>query len=245
MSKQMVLLRVGVDSGCGGIQGPLFADGTFDFVCIPDNKGTALETYGTILGRDHRPHVEYFPKSKHKSMTNQSVHIDPEWATFTYGDPTPPKCSLRKLEQGDWLVFYCGLQRWDATEGFDKQHRPALYLAGYFVVESAGLAKNMDDQLVQNTFANNFHVRHPAVYKDQRDRLVLVKGGSGSRLFRKAHQISTVGKDKAGTDLKILSPEMEKVFGVFGGLNSLQRSPPRWVEPDCVERAKAYLLNLE
>ena len=28
MSKQVVLLRVGIDAGCGGIQGPLFKDGT-------------------------------------------------------------------------------------------------------------------------------------------------------------------------------------------------------------------------
>ena len=34
-----VPLCVGVDAGCGGIQGPLFEDGSFDFVCIPDNKG--------------------------------------------------------------------------------------------------------------------------------------------------------------------------------------------------------------
>ena len=31
---QVSLLRVGVDSGCGGIQGPLFDDGSFDFVCM-------------------------------------------------------------------------------------------------------------------------------------------------------------------------------------------------------------------
>ena len=245
MSKQMVLLRVGVDAGCGGIQGPLFSDGTFDFVCIPDNGGSASETYGTILGRDDRPHAEYFPKSKQKKMANQSVHNDPEWTTFTYGDPTLPKKSLRVLKPGDWLVFYCGLQLWDAINGFDKQHRPALYLAGYLVVETAGLAKDMDDQLVQSTFANNFHVRHDNVFKNEKDRLVLVKGGTGSRLFKKAHQISTVGKDKTGTDLKVLSSEMQEVFGNFGGCNSIQRSPPRWVAPEFVERATAYLFNLE
>jgi hypothetical protein len=41
---QVVLLRVGIDSGCGGIQGPLFEDGSFDFVCIPDNKGVSVHT---------------------------------------------------------------------------------------------------------------------------------------------------------------------------------------------------------
>ena len=27
-----VLIRVGIDSGCGGIQGPLFQDGTFEYI---------------------------------------------------------------------------------------------------------------------------------------------------------------------------------------------------------------------
>ena len=57
MTRRCVLLRVGIDSGCGGIQGPLFKDGSFDFVCIPDNKGVSVHTYGNMVGRDGRPHV--------------------------------------------------------------------------------------------------------------------------------------------------------------------------------------------
>jgi hypothetical protein len=52
VNRKCVLLRVGIDSVCGGIQGPLFKDGTFEFVCIPDNKRVSLHTYGNILGRD-------------------------------------------------------------------------------------------------------------------------------------------------------------------------------------------------
>jgi len=44
--RKAVLLRVGIDSGCGGIQSPLFDDGTFEFVCIPDNKGVSIHKYG-------------------------------------------------------------------------------------------------------------------------------------------------------------------------------------------------------
>lgn len=36
MSSQVVLLRIGVDAGCGGIQRPLFEDGSFEFVCLAD-----------------------------------------------------------------------------------------------------------------------------------------------------------------------------------------------------------------
>ena len=74
---------------------------------------------------------------------------------------------------------------------------------------------------------------------------MLVKGGSGSRLFRRAHQISSVGKDRAGKPLKVLSPAMQKVFGDFDGHVSIQRSPPRWVEPDFVKKAVGFVTGLE
>ena len=64
-------------------------------------------------------------------------------------------------------------------------------------------------------------------------------------MFHKAHRISSEGKDKAGKPLKVLSPAMRKVFGDFGGHVSIQRSPPRWVEPRFVDKAVGYLKKLE
>jgi hypothetical protein len=245
MSKQVVLLRVGVDAGCGGIQGPLFEDGTFEFICIPDNHGVSAHTYGNMLGRDGKPLAGYFAEARRAVIAKQHVHHDPEWETFTYGDPTTPKRSLRELRPGDFLVFYCGLQEWDTQTGWKWDRRPALYLAGYFEVALAGMAADFDQKMLQAEFANNFHVRYPTVFKRQKDDLVLVKGGSRSRLLRKAHQISTEGRDRAGKPLKVLSPKMQKVFGEFGGHVSIQRSPPRWVEPRFVDRAIGYLKELE
>jgi Nucleotide modification associated domain 3 len=245
MSKQVVLLRVGIDAGCGGIQGPLFKDGSFDFVCIPDNKGVSVHTYGNMMGRSGTAHVSYFTESRRKLMVKQTVHVDPEWETFAYGDPTPPKRSLRHLKPGDFLVFYCGLQEWDAEGGWNGERRPALYLAGYFEVALAGMAGDFDKKVLKTEFVRNFHVRYPAVFKQQKDDLVLVKGGPGSRMLQKAHQISTEGKDRAGKPLKVLSPRMQKVFGDFGGHVSIQRSPPRWADPGFVDRAVRYVTELE
>jgi Nucleotide modification associated domain 3 len=245
MSKKVVLLRVGVDAGCGGIQGPLFRDGSFDFVCIPDNKRVSVHTYGNQCGIDGRRLVDYFPESRRKEMADQTVHVDPEWETFTYGDPTPPKRSLRNLNPGDLLVFYCGLEKWDTDGGWNREHRPALYLAGFFEVALAGMAADFEKQVLATEFGRNFHVRYRTVFKQQKDDLVLVKGGSGSRLFRKAYQISTYGQDRAGKPLKVLSPAMRKVFGDFGGHISIQRSPPRWVDPSFVDKAIGYLKDLE
>jgi hypothetical protein len=245
VKKQVVLLRVGIDAGCGGIQGPLFEDGTFEFMCIPDSKGVSVHTYGNIVGRNGTAHASYFPESRRKLMAAQTVHVDPEWETFTYGDPTTPKRSLRHLNPGDLLVFYCGLQRWDSQKGWNGDCRPALYFAGYFEVTLAGMAGDFDKRTLKNEFGQNFHVRYPSVFVKQKDDLVLVKGGPGSRLLNKARPISVEGKDRSGKPLKVLSPAIQRVFGTFGGHVSIQRSPPRWVEPGFVERAIDYLDGLE
>ncbi len=245
MSKQVVLLRVGIDAGCGGIQGPLFKDGSFDFICIPDNKRVSVHTYGNMVGRNGKPLATYFSEARRKVMAGKHVHVDPEFETFTYGDPTPPKRSLRLLKPGDFLVFYCGLQEWDAEIGWNQDHRPALYLAGYFEVGLAGMAGHFEKRVLASEFGRNFHVRYPAVFKQQKNDLVLVKGGPGSRVYHKAHRISSEEKDRAGKPLKVLSPKMQKVFSDFGGHISIQRSPPRWVEAAFVDRAIDYLKELE
>lgn len=243
--RKAVLLRVGIDSGCGGIQGPLFSDGSFEFVCIPDNKRVSAHKYGNVIGKNGRPHSAYFPARKQVAVAEQHIHLDPEFETFTYGDPTTPKRSLQKLERGDYLIFYCGLQEWDDEAGWRASESPALYIVGYFVVELAGMAADFSKTTLKREFGKNFHVRYPTVFEKQRDDLVLVKGGADSRLLTKAHRLSSVGKDRSGKPLKVLSPEMRKVFGTFDGKVSIQRSPPRWVEAAFVEKAIKFVKGLE
>ncbi|HLA84576.1 MAG TPA: hypothetical protein VJL29_07260, partial [Thermoguttaceae bacterium] len=62
----------------------------------------------------------------------------------------------------------------------------------------AGLAGDFDKKVLKSEFGQNFHVRYPSVFEQQKEDLVLVKGGPGSRLFGKARQISVQGKDRAG-----------------------------------------------
>ena len=236
---KLVLLRVGIDSGSGGIHGPLFENGFFEYIPIPDAFSVDERTYANTVGRHGRPLVEYFPPPRQLRMASRPMHVDPEFATFTYGDPTLLKSGLRHLQTGDLLVFYCGLQRWKAPTSV-----PALYLLGYFEVLAAGRACDFDSGELQTLFGENFHVRHPQVFARQRDHLVLVKGGPGSRLFREAIQISEVGRNRSGKPLKILSQEMQRTFGSFGGQLSIQRSPPRWIEPDFVNRAATLIRSL-
>src|SRR5438445_4159654 len=164
----VVLLRVGIDTGCGGIHSPLFYDGTFEFVPIPDSRGLDDRTYGNSKGRAGRAFAEYFPKRHQEVSMLQAMHVDPEFESFTYGDPTPPKRGLAKMQPGDLLVFYAGMEGWGHTV------RPALYLAGMIRVELAGFAPDFTREQIQREFQQNYHVRHRTLFTEQRDRLVLI-----------------------------------------------------------------------
>src|SRR5712692_5280668 len=211
---QVVLLRVGIDMGCGGIHGPLFSDGSFEYIPIPDNfrgRGVDHRTYGNIRGREGRTLIDYFPEARRERFSEQSVHFDPEFETFTYGDPTPPKASLRRPSEGSLLVFYAGLKSW----GFDCP--AALHIVGYFEVAQAAFATSFRQSDLAGMFRNNFHVMHREIFEDQKDRLVLVKGNANSRLLKKAVRIGAVGTDRSGHPLHRLAQEMQKVFGDFHG----------------------------
>jgi len=239
----IVLLRVGIDTGCGGIHSPLFSDETFEFVPIPDGRGLDKRTYGNTKGRTRRAFAEYFPQRKQEHARSQAMHVDPEFESFTYGDPTPPKRGLAKMQCGDLLVFYAGM------EGWGHALPPALYLAGMFRVKMVIYAPTTESagKYVQREFSNNFHVRHPDVFSNDREKLVLIKGEPSpkSRLFRKAHYLGKKVKRKNGTWWQMITPEMEKVFGTFGGIGSLQRSTPRWVEKKLVSGAEKFLESLD
>ena len=175
---KIALLRVGIDTGCGGMHGPLFRDGGFEYVPIPSSTGK--HTYGNTRGRRSKPLASYFPLSRQNKVKMQRIHFDPEFKTFTYGDPTSPKAGLRRLERGDHLIFYSGLK----GHGFKRS--PALYVIGYFIVKAAGYASSFSDKQIRRQFRTNHHI----IAKDSRAALVLVKGGKGSRLFERAVCIS-------------------------------------------------------
>lgn len=236
---KIAMLRVGIDTGSGGIHGPLFQDGLFEYLPIPDGFQVDPRTFSNMVGRTGKTLVDYFPASRRDKVKDQAVHVDPEFSTFTYGDPTPPKAGLRRLEKGDLLVFYCGLQGWDF------QSEPALYLIGYFDVLAAGKASDFSPDEIKRIFGENFHVRHPSVYEQQKAHLVLVKGSDQSRLLTRAVRISEMGQDRAGRPLKVLSSEMQQIFGNFNQKISFQRCPTRWVDPAYVQEAAQFIRSLE
>jgi hypothetical protein len=231
-----VLLRVGLDTGCrpSGL-GPIFRDGSFELVCIPDTLDEDERCYGNTIGRHGRPFVEYLPPSQRAAAAKRAMHVDPEFETCTYGDPTTQKSGLKKLQTGDVLAFYAGLR----PCGFEGED--ALYMIGYFVVVDATMSRDIDDVHRTRFFQGNAHVRNPKRYAGDQDRLLLIRGGPESRLFERAVRISRRGQDRSGKPLHIQSDEMVKIFGDFGGKRSIQRSPPRWVAPEHTETAWQFL----
>jgi hypothetical protein len=63
--------------------------------------------------------------------------------------------------------------------------------------------------------------------------------------LKKAVLMSAIGQDRTGKPLKVLSPEMQKIFGDFKGRISFQRSPTRWVDSAYVEKAVQFMRSLE
>ena len=98
-----MLLRVGIDKGTDGTLAPIFADGTFEFIPISErDKSKESRAYREVIGRSGKSLSIYLPKK----IWNRIPHFDPEFETFTYGDPTAKKKYLLKLKKDDLLVFY-------------------------------------------------------------------------------------------------------------------------------------------
>src|SRR5882762_3674814 len=186
---RIVLLRVGLDTGCrpSGL-GPIFRDGGFELVWIPDALDEDERCYGNTTGRYGRSFVEYLSPGQRAAAAARSMHVDPEFQTCTYGDPTTQKSGLKKLQTGDALAFYAGLRAY----GFDAED--ALYVIGYFLIVEVTLSHDIDDVHRNLFFQGNAHVRNPQRYSRDQDHLLLMRGGPDSRLFERAVRISRRGR---------------------------------------------------
>jgi hypothetical protein len=213
-----LLLRVGIDKGCGGTLAPIFDDGSFEFVPIPEGvPAPGAATYNERIGRRGKRLSAYVPSS----IKNAPMHEDPEFLTCTYGDPTLKRYYLLKLVKGDLLVFYAGLQPF-ATDNYKE----ALYIIGYFDVENVTEFNKLSEaELAESLqrYRHNAHIKRQNSLLD----LVVVAGGRDSRLLDKAIVISQKKPDRRGRPMHALSAEMEGLLGISG---FVQRSiPPRFV----------------
>ncbi|TAF72124.1 MAG: hypothetical protein EAZ53_16945 [Bacteroidetes bacterium] len=253
---KIALLRVGIDKICGGIHSPIFKDGTYEFIPIPEYyyrnhafESKKMPTYSTEKGKKGKPFINYFKaegkdKEQHKDCP---IHADPDFETFTYGDGNYTKNALVNLNKGDLLVFYASM------EGYDFEKEAGMYLFGYFEVDHALLAVEQDQyELLAEDFAKNFHVKNKEIFdrdiqNPKNKGLKLVKGTENSRLFKYAYSISRMLPSEAKKDaVHVISDEMLQIFGNFGGKIAIQKNPIRWItNKKLAEQTAKWLKTLE
>jgi hypothetical protein len=206
---EALLLRVGIDSGTGRAHGPLFDDGRFEYIPIPESRETVEErTYDDIVGRSGEAFSAYVPH-----LADKTPHYDPEFRTYTYGDPSRIKRSqLARLTEGDLLVFYAGL------EPLDGSASALLYTIGYFTVAESYDLEAMTPAERENALARlsqNAHVKLCGLTAessgpDERYPVIVQGKPTQSGLFRRPRPL--------GTEDRGVIPEVSEKIGFQGDL---------------------------
>jgi len=132
-----------MDTGVGGCVAPVFPDGTFEYIPIPDLMTTEKCTYSTCRGIRGEYLSRYLPPRLH----DKRPHYDPDFRGEipVYGDSTSHQKQVRKLKEGDFLAFYAGLSPWKRrriTGDID------LYFIGYLIVDKV-VVTSIDNVLAQ------------------------------------------------------------------------------------------------
>jgi hypothetical protein len=168
--------------------GPIFADGTFEFLPIPEDRD--LPGDHAVRYRDLTSYNEpgadllrYVPER----LWRWPAHSDPEFETFTYGDncaTSPRAAALKRMEWGDRLLFLARLERW-ADAGPTGEF--GFYLVGFLEIDEVlEDVTSCPDGGVLERFGANAHVRRglsdPALW----DRFWAFRGSGRSRRFHRA-----------------------------------------------------------
>ena len=196
-----IALNVGANTNLPGIRGPIFPDGTFEYLPIPEREPTrdAVPTYA-----DLNPHLRFeIPEPYH----DLPVHLDPSFvgyplcSAYTYGDEHGVKAGpLSQLEPGDFLFFYATLAaQGDMGSSVDWVVPDwGAYLIGEFRVERVVTGEEYESlsNEERERFATNAHVR-----RDPFDAKVLVAGDDRSTLYDRAVPLSTPAGGTTPNDL--------------------------------------------
>jgi hypothetical protein len=165
-----VAINVAANTNEPGFRGPLFPDGSFEYIPIPESEPTA-EPVPTYADLDLTTDVS--------AVADRPVHFDPEFPEaggerYTYGDEHGVKAGpISELAAGDYLFFYATL----STTG----ERPAwaapewgAYLVGHFRLARDPVTGAEYDDLSPDeraAFDSNAHVK-----RESFDARVLVLG---------------------------------------------------------------------
>ena len=129
-------INVGVNtkSKWGGFRGPIFSDGSFEFIHIPWKR-----KYGMIEPPPKKyskmPYSSYVPDS----LKNEYVLVSPDFYNCTYASTTdaPANKSILGLEKADALLFYATLDFNDERGERESWIKPrwGAYIVGLFKID--------------------------------------------------------------------------------------------------------------
>ncbi|XVH32616.1 hypothetical protein ACNS7O_05350 [Haloferacaceae archaeon DSL9] len=185
-----IAINVAANTNMPGFRGPVYPDGRFEYVPIPERKPTRepVPTYGDL--------ELSLPFPLPDDVSDLPVHLDPQFPDThgceraLYGDEHGVKAGpLSRLEPGDLLLFYATLSTHDDGSEPVPWVAPewGAYLIGEFRVERA-LTREAYDELPaaeRAAFESNAHAK-----RDPFDAEVLVVGGDRSRLYNRAVPLS-------------------------------------------------------
>lgn len=206
-----IAINVGANTSLPGFRGPIYPDGRFVYVPIPEREPTrvSVPTYADLD----------LPIEIPAAHRETPIHLDPTFAEYplcrgyTYGDEHGVKAGpLASLSAGDYVFFYATLETtaehtaeaadWIAPEW-------GAYLIGHFelatdpVTGEEYAALSADER---ERFADNAHVKREMV-----DARVLLDGDpDGSRLYDVAVPLSS---PDAGSEPNRLVTELSNDSG--------------------------------
>jgi hypothetical protein len=172
-----VAVNVGANTNSPGFRGPVFPDGSGEFVPIPETEPADAPTYGDLTPRI-RTEIP-------ADLRDTPVHLDPEFAEYpcceryTYGDPHGVKARpLLELSAGDLALFYATLDARGEGHPDWVCEEWGAYVVGAFRLATDPVPGEAFDDLPaaeRQAFGTNAHVR-----RERMDAAVLLRGGPGA-----------------------------------------------------------------
>ena len=189
-----VAINIGANTNEPGFRGPVYADGTFEYIPIPESEPTteSVPTYGDLAPR--------LDTEIPDALAETPVHLDPEFPEYpcceryTYGDEHGVKAGpLSELSAGDMLLFYATLTVTGEAAWLPPEW--GAFVIGAFVLAADPVTPEEDGvpESEYSYFENNAHTK-----RDPPDARVLIRGDpERSRLFEEGVPLS---EPTGGTD---------------------------------------------
>lgn len=186
-----VAINVAANTTLPGVRGPVYPDGSFTYLPIPEREPTAepVPTYGDLAGE------LALPFALPADLLDRQVHLDPSFAGYpfcdahTYGDEHGVKAGpIAELSPGDYLLFYATLSTHGDPDRAWVLDDWGAYLVGGFRIAAVVTGDEYRDLDPEDRarYAGNAHVR-----REPFDAKVLVRGDpDGPGLFDRAIPLS-------------------------------------------------------